>query len=330
MMDSNAVARYIAEHKLGETKEETETQVAPAEEVETKVEPSNASNDDSTAEPKPSDPNNVEDKTEDTKPVEEVETKQSEDINVENKEHKPEITQQDKVNHAFQKQKAKQKRLEARIRELEKQNEELSKRNPADIKDNSELIDFIVSRRMNEAETKKLKEEYQSTYDEEFAAINEERIRNCFPDQIEQDKYNSLIQTNGPKLLKTLDEEDPEHAVLSYLDDSDIAPLLIRILMTSDKYRNEVLKFRSPYGKYNALDKLAEKVQMAREQMAKETKSTVPVKTEETKPVEQVAKPAIPVIGSVTKSENEGVSNKVIDYNQILHQMNQKRGYGGR
>ena len=95
--------------------------------------------------------------------------------------------------------------------------------------------------------------------------------------------------------------------------------------MTSEKYYDEVMKYKSPYGKYRALDKLAEKVEMAREQMAKE-KSTQPAQVA-TKPVEQV-KPAIPVIGSVTKGENEGGSTRVVDYNQILHQMNLKRGYG--
>ena len=149
---------------------------------------------------------------------------------------------------------------------------------------------------------------------------------------MEQQKYDTLLKTNGPALLKELDAEDPEHAVLAYLDDSDISPLLIRILMTSDKYRNEVLKYRSPYGKYNALDKLAQKVQMAREQMANERKTPAPAPAQTpvvTNKVETpvAPKPAIPVIGSVTKSENDkGVVVK--DYNQILHEMNMKRGYG--
>lgn len=310
---------------LGKTEVETETQVAPAEEVKTEVEPSTASNDDSNSEPKTSDQNEVKTEVEATKPVEETEVKPNDDIAVEQKEDKPEHTQQEKINYAFQKQKAKQKRLEARIRELEAQNQELSKRNPKDITDNSELIDYYVNKRMNEAERKMLREEYQNSHDEEFAAINEERVRNCFPDEMEQKKYDSLIKERGPAFVKELDEEDPEHAVLSYLDDSDIAPLLIRILMTSDKYKNEVLKYSSPYGKYNALDKLAEKVQMAREQMAKEKSTPTPAPKVEA-PVEK--KPSMPVIGSVTKSENEGNSNRVIDYNAILHSMNQKRGYG--
>lgn len=334
MMDSNAVAKYIAEHNLSGTNVETEEQVAPVEEVKTNETPSLVSNDDNKSEPETSDQNVGEPKVEDTKPVEETEGEKHDDIVASEKEvteqneTKPEHTHQEKVNYAFQREKAKQKKLLARIRELEAENAELAKKNPNDIKDNSELIDYYVNKRTNEAETKRLREEIQSSHDEEFAAINEERIRSCFPDELEQQKYDTLLKTNGPNLLKELDEQDPEHAVLAYLDDSDISPLLIRILMTSDKYKNEVLKYRSPYGKYNALDKLAQKVQMAREQMEKE-KTTKPTTVAQpvVNKVEPVAKPSIPVIGSVTKSENDK-GYVVKDYNQILHEMNMRRGYG--
>lgn len=338
MMDSNAVAKYIAEHNLGGTNVETEEQVAPVEEVKTNETPSPASNDDSKSEPETSDQNVDEPKVEDTKPVEETEGEKHDDIVAsekevaEHNETKPEHTHQEKVNYAFQKEKAKQKKLLARIRELEAENAELAKKNPNDIKDNSELIDYYVNKRTNEVEQQRLREEIQNSHDIEFETINEERIRNCFPDEVEQQKYDTLLKTNGPALLKELDEQDPEHAVLAYLDDSDISPLLIRILMTSDKYRNEVLKYKSPYGKYNALDKLAQKVEMAREQMANERKTPAPAPAQApvvTNKVETpvAPKPAIPVIGSVTKSENDkGVVVK--DYNQILHEMNMKRGYG--
>ena len=338
MMDSNAVAKYIAEHNLGGTNVETEEQVAPVEEVKTNETPSPASNDDSKSEPDTSDQNVSEPKVEDTKPVEETEGEKHDDIVASEKEvtehtneQKPEHTHQEKVNYAFQKEKAKQKKLLARIRELEAENAELAKKNPNDIKDNSELIDYYVNKRTNEVEQQRLREEIQNSHDIEFETINEERIRNCFPDEVEQQKYDTLLKTNGPALLKELDAEDPEHAVLAYLDDSDISPLLIRILMTSDKYRNEVLKYRSPYGKYNALDKLAQKVQMAREQMEKErttkpaTPAPTPVVTNNVAPV--APKSSIPVIGSVTKSENDK-GYVVKDYNQILHEMNMKRGYG--
>ena len=144
MMDSNAVAKYIAEHNLGGTNVETEEQVAPVEEVKTNETPSPASNDDSKSEPETSDQNVDEPKVEYTKPVDETEGEKHDDIVASEKEvaehtneTKPEHTHQEKVNYAFQKEKAKQKKLLARIRELEAENAGLAKKNPNDIKDNS-------------------------------------------------------------------------------------------------------------------------------------------------------------------------------------------------
>ena len=71
---------------------------------------------------------------------------------------------------------------------------------------------------------------------------------------------------------------------LSYLDDCDISPLLTRILISSPEYLNEVLSKRSPFGKYNAMDKLAQRVQYAREEMKKRDEATanntIPQETE--------------------------------------------------
>lgn len=336
MMSTEQVNKYLVEHGLAvESNTEDESQKANVEESKVEETTTVASNDDSNSEqnnePKPSDQNVEETKVEDTKPVEETKVESQEDNKeqpIEKPEVKKEYTHQEKVDYAFQKEKAKRKKLEARIRELEEQNRELSEQNPNDFKDdNNKLIDYYVNKRTNEAEEKRLREEYQNSYNDEFAQLNEIRIQNCFPTDEERTKYKQLCQNYGPRFIKQLDEDDPENAVLSYLDDSDIAPLLTRILMTSDKYYNEVMSKRSPYGKYNALDRLAQKVEMAREQMAKEKQNPAPA-PQPVAPVENKVKPSIPVIGSVTKSESEGNSEKVVDYNALLHSLNQRRGYG--
>lgn len=331
MMNSEQIAKYISEHNLGGSETKTEEQVAPVEEVKVEETPAPASNDDSKSdmvETKTSDQIEDKQKEEATKPVEEPKVENKDDNKESEKKEVPQYSQQEKVNYAFQREKAKRKKLENRIKELEEENSKLKAVNPADFKDDyNKLIDYSVNQRLNEAELKRVREEYQSSQDAEFAEINRQRILNCYPDEIEQHKYDELVKKEGPSFVKRLDEDDKEGAVWAYLDDSDISPLLTRILMTSEKYYDEIMKYKSPYGKYRALDKLAEKVEMAREQMAKEKTPVSTQPAQVAKPVEQV-KPAIPVIGSVTKGENEGNSTRVVDYNQILHQMNLKRGYG--
>lgn len=327
-MSSEAVQKYIDEHNLGVTETKTEEQVAPVEQVKVEETPAPASNDDSkSVETKPSDPIENKPVDDEAKPAEESVVENKEDIK--ESEKKETYSQQEKVNYAFQKEKAKRKKLEARLRALEEENKALKGVNVADFKDDySKLIDHSVSQKLNEAEIERVKAEYQSSQDAEFEEVNNQRIRECFPDDIEQQRYRALTNERGPAFVKKLDADDAEGAVWSYLDDSEISPLLTRILMTNDKYYDEIMKYKSPYGKYMALDRLAQKVQLARAEMAKEKQSQVasPKPLEQNKPVEQV-KPSMPVIGSVTKSESD--SGPVVkDYNQILREMNQKRGYG--
>lgn len=239
---------------------------------------------------------------------------------------KKEPSKQEKIDYAFKKEKAKRKRLEQRIRELEEENKKY--------KDNLKLEDFgnktedyynyLVDKKFNEKEQERLREEYSLSRQEEYNAINEQRVNACFPDENSKNVYNNLIQKQGPAFVKELDEEDPDQVVLGYLDDCDVAPLMIQILMTNDQYKNQVLSKHSPYMKLRALEDLENRIKYAQAEMAKRN-STVPEKNEDTKPVE-TPKPAIPVVGSVTKSDQS--NGKVVnDYNAILHQLNARR-YG--
>lgn len=242
------------------------------------------------------------------------------------KETKPtKPTKQEQIDYAFKREKAKRKRLEQRIKELEAENQKFKGLKLEDFKNNnSDYINYLVDMKLREQERTRLQEEYNSSKNEEFDAINQEREKNCYPDAESLEKYHKTIEKLGPSFVKELDEEDKEGVVLGFLDDCDVSPLMLQIMLTDSNYKNNILSKHSPYMKIRALEDLEKKIRYAQAEMSKRN-STVPEKNEETKPVE--TKPTMPVIGSVTKSESNPNGKVVEDYNQILHKLNQNR-YG--
>ena len=238
---------------------------------------------------------------------------------------KPHYTRQEQIDYAFQKKQAKIKRLEQRNRELE---EELKKRDALKLEDfgndTQKYLDYAVDVKDKQRELARNQEEIKAEQIAEYDELNNRRIAECFPDEKEQKIFKAIIQQNGKAFLQKLDSYDPDGAVLSYLDDSEISPLLTRILISSPEYLNEVLSKRSPFGKYNAMDKLAQRVQYARDEMKKRAEAATNATPQET---EVKTKPSIPVVGSVTKSEDTKDSKPVFDPNQILHKLKNKNKY---
>lgn len=267
-----------------------------------------------------------ESKTEETKPeVDKAKEKP------EKSEEKKTPSKQEQIDFAFKKQKAKYKKLEERFRAIEEENKKLkSGLTLADFNNKPEdFMDYLVNKKVLEREKSRIQEEYTQARQEEFNELYEKRIQNCFPDEAERNIYNNLIRNEGRNFLSELDQEDPDGVVLGYLDDSDVQPIMLRILMTNENYKNGILSKRSPYMKLRALEDLENRIKYAQAELAKR-REAVPEKIEDTKPA-QPEKPAqptqsIPVIGSVTKSDTS-TGNIVKDYNSILHDLNQKR-YG--
>lgn len=314
MMNIDQINEYLEQkHSLENQNAETvEAKTEEAEVQETNTVEASQENTNNTG-------SNVENKEEvDTKPVETP----PEDKTNESKENKPtpkkEYTKQEKIDYAFQKEKAKRKKLEARIKELEEENKKYKGLKLEDFKNSQEeYINYLVEQKSRENEKKRLENEYAISKNYEAEQINKARIAKCFPDEAEQEKYNNLVKYNGADFVKILDEADPEQVVLGFLDDSDVSPLLIRIMMTNKEYRDEILSKSSPYAKQRAMERLEEKVLWAKKQM--ENRKNKPV---ETKPVEN--KTSIPVVGSVTKSENTN-GTVVKDYNSVLQQLNRQK-----
>lgn len=235
-------------------------------------------------------------------------------------EKKPTYSKQEKIDYAFQKKQARIKKLMEENRSLK---DELTKYKGLTLDsfngNTQDYLDYQVDMKDKERHSKFIEDQIQQYKAEEYDRRNNEKISNCFPDEMEQEKFNSIIKTEGPRLLKTLDTYDQDGAVLSYLDDSDISPILIRILVSEPSYLKQVLSKHTSIGKFREMEKLEEKVQYARQQLANRNKA-VPEKNEDTKP-------ALPVIGSVTKSEAHKDSKPVFDPNKILHDLKMKNKY---
>ena len=236
-------------------------------------------------------------------------------------ERKPRFSNQKQIDYAFQKEKAKRKALQAKYEATQKELDELKARNPQpdQFKSQADYVNYLVDVKTKENDQARIQESIKESQYQEYNELNNARIESCFPEPAEQEKFRAIVATEGPKLLKKLDDADPEQAVLSYLDDSDIAPLLTRLLIAEPSYLDAVLAKRSPYGKYQAMDKLAEKVEFARAKLAEKVPE-VPRGTPE-------KKPALPVIGSVTKSDATNDTPAVFDPNELLRKLKSKNKY---
>jgi len=315
MMNTDQINSYL--EKLHATNDENtvneETTKANVEESKTQE----AQTVDATQETPKTGSEEEEIKESDVKPTEETEKKPAEDKKQSGKKY----SKQEQIDYSFQKLKtreeAKRKKLEARIKELE---EALNKKDnaPSFDKNKEEYIKYSVDQYGKEAEKKRLEQEYIDSKRYEAEELNRKRIETCFADEVEREKYNTLIKNNGPDFVKLLDKEDPESVVLGYLDDCDISPILVRILMTNKEYRDQVLSKSSPYGKQRAMENLEAKVRWAQKQLENRK-----LKEQENEHNVQ-EKPKIPVVGTVTKSDsNDG--NIVKDYNDVLHKLNQRK-----
>lgn len=250
------------------------------------------------------------------KPAEPETGSDKKDLNNKDPEHSP--TKQEKIDFAFKREKAKRKAAEARYAKAAKELEELKKQKVEYNADNpSEYINHQVDLKTLERQKDEIYDELSSSMSAEYEEINNRRISACFPDEGSQAKFRQVIDTEGPKLLKTLDEFDPDQAVLAYLDDSDLSPILTSVLIQKPQYLEEVLSKRSKYGKYLAMQELENRIRLAQKQLSEEKK-----KPDETQQPSPQKKP-LPIVGSQTKSENTEKSQVAFDPNAFLRKLNE-------
>lgn len=233
----------------------------------------------------------------------------------------------DKKDYAFAKLKNKERQkrekmmaaYEEKIKNLNAELEKFKGLSKDSFKNDEEYIDYLVNRKMKEQEANQLKIAQANVEAEHYDEINQARIVHCFPEEAERKSYQKMVDANGQKFVELLSKIDPENAVLSYLDDSDISPLLIRVMMTKPEYRNEVLSKKSPYGKILALDNLAKRLSYAKYIVDKKRNS------KEEKPINNNK---MPVVGKVAKTESPAAidKNDPSYWSMKLRELNQARG----
>lgn len=309
MMTSEQVYEMAA--KLNESKVETNPEVETTEEVQPAEVETNTI---------PDENENVSDETVEQETTVESEEKPQSD--------KKQLTPEDKQKYAFAKLKNKERQKRDKLisdyeNKIKTLNAELTKYKDLQkdyFKSDEDYMQYLVDQKMKQQQSNSLQIAKAQMEAERFEEKNQQRIAYCFPDEKDREVYNKLIETSAPKFVQMLEQADPDDAVLSYLDDSDIAPLLIRVLMTKPELRNEVLSKSNPYSKVLALDNLAKRLTAA--------KSIVDRKRAGAKPKSQTENnKSLPIIGKVARSESatQVDKNDPNYWNKMLHDLNAKR-----
>lgn len=299
------MAQELQAAKLHDAKEE----VVPETETNAEVQPEEVGTNDTTP-----DNDNVSDDT----TVQETVVESGKDT----KPVKPSKADQKDYAFAKLKNKERQKRekmmaeYEEKIKHLNAELEKFKGLSKDSFKSDEEYVDYLVNRKMTEQEANQLKMAQASVEAEHYDEINQARIAHCFPDEADRESYQKMVDANGQKFVELLSQADPENAVLSYLDDSDLSPLLIRVMMTKPEYRNEILGKKSPYGKTLALDDLAKRLAYAKSVVDKKRANAA------------TTKPKMPVVGKVAKTETQTTIDKNDPnyWHLKLRELNQARG----
>lgn len=216
------------------------------------------------------------------------------------KETKRVPTQQEKIAHSFAREKAKRKeaqaKLDAKLKEIEALKQELEKYKGLTEQDfggnREQFDDYRFNQRWNNAMVERLQKEVDEGQDElrrqENSELAETRLMNCFPDEMERGRYQMLVAdaeqnfgTKHPeygvnKFSEFLMSED-DKTILTYLQDSDNSPKLIRHFIMKPEAADRIMRMRNPFNKMFELKQLESRMlQMEKVRAAKETKPLTP------------------------------------------------------
>lgn len=184
-----------------------------------------------------------------------------------------------KQQYAFKMQKARWRKAEERnaqqAEEIEKLKAELEKYKGLTLEDfgndQQKYLDYQVDQRMGRERVNSMTEQldYQRRQMEmqEASEIANERLMNCYPDEVEREKYQNLIQnaeTNFAEMHPEIGYEkfsdfllsEKDRSVLNYLQDSDNAPKLIRHFIHKPEAALKIMTMRNPYNKFIELKQL--------------------------------------------------------------------------
>lgn len=174
-------------------------------------------------------------------------------------------TRAERQKHAFKVQRDKLKESKARIKELE---DKLAKYDGLDkdkFDSEDKYIDYKIDMKTDKRELERLKNEQTAQQMEYANDLAEQRIKNNFSNEQEEQEYRQLLDVAmnnfdrlhpeyGIKNFADLVSED--RTVLEYLADSDNAPRLIRHFIAKPESLLKIMHLSSPLNKHAALDKM--------------------------------------------------------------------------
>ena len=193
-------------------------------------------------------------------------------------------TRAERQKHAFKVQRDKLKESKARIKELE---DKLAKYDGLDkdkFDSEDKYIDYKIDMKSDKRELERLKNEQTAQQMEYANDLAEQRIKNNFSNEQEEQEYRQLLDVAmnnfdrlhpeyGIKNFADLVSED--RTVLEYLADSDNAPRLIRHFIAKPESLLKIMRLSSPLNKHAALDKM-EQSMMAYYRSKNITKKSLP------------------------------------------------------
>ena len=193
-------------------------------------------------------------------------------------------TRAERQKHAFKVQRDKLKESKARIKELE---DKLAKYDGLDkdkFDSEDKYIDYKIDMNSDKRELERLKNEQTAQQMEYANDLAEQRIKNNFSNEQEEQEYRQLLDVAmnnfdrlhpeyGIKNFADLVSED--RTVLEYLADSDNAPRLIRHFIAKPESLLKIMRLSSPLNKHAALDKM-EQSMMAYYRSKNITKKSLP------------------------------------------------------
>ena len=196
--------------------------------------------------------------------VEDKEEASNDNVTTESNNNKK-YTRAERQKHAFKVQRDKLKESKARIKELE---DKLAKYDGLDkdkFDSEDKYIDYKIDMKSDKRELERLKNEQTAQQMEYANDLAEQRIKNNFSNEQEEQEYRQLLDVAmnnfdrlhpeyGIKNFADLVSED--RTVLEYLADSDNAPRLIRHFIAKPESLLKIMRLSSPLNKHAALDKM--------------------------------------------------------------------------
>lgn len=290
-MSTDEALKYLAEHQSNvevESKEE-QSSAQPSEETKAIAEPASDTADDTKAD-KPRD--EKEDRQDidasagsDESAEDKDEKAEKETVQKDRKTEQPskkERTHQEERDYAFirekNKRKAQRERYEAEIKSLKAEIEKYKGLKLEDFKnDQQKYIDYLHDQDKQERKLADQERYLDELNAADMEAENDRRVKLSFADEKERQEYSQLLEKNGHEFLTALKQFDPENVVMSYLNDLEQYPKVLKVLMTDKEALRTVFAKRDPVFRKLALDHLATRVLAQKAQPAKVEKRKLPI-----------------------------------------------------